>query len=202
MENKYLIFPSYGVLTEIGSPDFGIPIQSAYTVGDTITTVNADGTETPYDAENVSEERKTGRIVFKANDTEYRIRELREDDGYWMSKYKTLLPISALELLIKPQSKDTGMDITTPEDVTESITAYASDSSVYVLGLIYENTLGRWLRVDGDWSLMAEDDMTFLDAIVIEIDPDRADEYIDMYDNNYVTITDTENYEVPTEETE
>jgi hypothetical protein len=202
MDNKYLIFPSYGVLTETGSPDFGIPIQSAYTVGDTLTTVNADGSETPYETENVSEEGKTGRIVFKANDTEYRIRELREDDGYWMSKYKTLLPISALELLIKPQSKDIGMDITSPEDTVERLTAYATDSSVYVIGLVYENALGRWVRIDGDWSLMAEDDKSFFDAIVIDIDPDRGDEYIEMFDKNYVTVTDTENYEIPTEETE
>jgi hypothetical protein len=94
------------------------------------------------------------------------------------------------------------MDITSPEDTVERLTAYATDSSVYVIGLVYENALGRWVRIDGDWSLMAEDDKSFFDAIVIDIDPDRGDEYIEMFDKNYVTVTDTENYEIPTEETE
>lgn len=196
MDNKYLIFPTAGVLTKIGDGDFGVPIQKAYVVGDTLTTVNADGSETPYTAENVSEEGKTGRIVFRADDAEYRIRELREDDGYWMSKYKTLLPVSALQSLINQNSKDTDMD--TPE----ILSAYATDESVYVIGLVYENDLGRWVRIDGDWSLMAEDDKTFMDKIAIEIDPERADDFIELYDKNYVTVTDTENYEVTSEETE
>ena len=191
-----MIFPTMGVLTKIGDPEFGVPIQKAYVVGDTLTTVNDDGSETPYAAENVSEEGKTGRIIFRADNADYRIRELREDDGYWMSKYKTLLPVGALQLLINQKSKDTDMD------TSEILSAYANDNSVYVIGLVYENDLGRWLRIDGDWSLMDEEDKTFMDSIAIEIDPERADDYIEMYDKNYVTVTDTEDYEIASEETE
>jgi hypothetical protein len=196
MDSKYMIFPTMGVLTKIGDPEFGVPIQKAYVVGDTLTTVNDDGSETPYAAENVSEEGKTGRIIFRADNADYRIRELREDDGYWMSKYKTLLPVGALQLLINQKSKDTDMD------TSEILSAYANDNSVYVIGLVYENDLGRWLRIDGDWSLMDEEDKTFMDSIAIEIDPERADDYIEMYDKNYVTVTDTEDYEIASEETE
>ena len=191
-----MIFPTMGVLTKIGDPEFGVPIQKAYVVGDTLTTVNDDGSETPYAAENVSEEGKTGRIIFRADNADYRIRELREDDGYWMSKYKTLLPVGALQLLINQKSKDTDMD------TSEILSAYANDNSVYVIGLVYENDLGRWLRIDGDWSLMDEEDKTFMDSIAIEIDPERADDYIELYDKNYVTVTDTEDYEIASEETE
>jgi hypothetical protein len=196
MDSKYMIFPTMGVLTKIGDPEFGVPIQKAYVVGDTLTTVNDDGSETPYAAENVSEEGKTGRIIFRADNADYRIRELREDDGYWMSKYKTLLPVGALQLLINQKSKDTDMD------TSEILSAYANDNSVYVIGLVYENDLGRWLRIDGDWSLMDEEDKTFMDSIAIEIDPERADDYIELYDKNYVTVTDTEDYEIASEETE
>ena len=191
-----MIFPTMGVLTKVGDPEFGVPIQKAYVVGDTLTTVNDDGSETPYAAENVSEEGKTGRIIFRADNADYRIRELREDDGYWMSKYKTLLPVGALQLLINQKSKDTDMD------TSEILSAYANDNSVYVIGLVYENDLGRWLRIDGDWSLMDEEDKTFMDSIAIEIDPERADDYIELYDKNYVTVTDTEDYEIASEETE
>ena len=77
----------------------------------------------------------------------------------------------------------------------ETLDAYATADSPYLVGLVYTNAVGRWSRVDGDWVLLASDDDTFNDMDVFEIDPDRGQEFIDQYDSNFVSVTDAEQYE-------
>ena len=124
------------------------------------------------------------------------IRDLREEDGVWMSRYKISLPIEALEQL----TRQTG------GTVNETLTAYALDDSAYLVGLSYTNDMGQWARINGDWVLLSPEDDTFSDTIVLEINMDMSSEFLDLYDNNFVTVTDAEKYEVadaevaPTEE--
>lgn len=200
MNSKYIVFPGYGVVTKADDPEFSIITKNAYTEGDTLTVVSPDDSETVFDAKNVSEDGKTGRIKFEADGSEYLIRELSEDDGYWLSKYKTWLPMTAIKSLINSQAKDIeNVDLNSP---IESLEAYASDSSVYVVGLVYTNALGQWTRVGGDWVLTPTSDATFEGMISIPITPDKADDFIKLYDDNYVTVADTEQYEEAPAETE
>lgn len=202
MANKYIIFPGMGALTVSDGSKSADAIQGAFTEGDKLTVVLADNTERVFTPTSVSEERKTGRIIFSVDNVNYRIRELSEDDGYWMSKYKTFLPVAALRSIIKAKSKEQNVDNTINENMAESLTAYATDESVYIVGLVYAGETGRWSRIGGDWMMMAEGSNPFMDLISIEIDQNRADEFIKLYDENYVTVTDAETYEEPTAETE
>jgi len=202
MANKYIIFPGMGALTVSDGSKVATPIQSAFTEGDKLTVVLADNTERVFTPTSVSEERKTGRIIFSVDNVNYRIRELSEDDGYWMSKYKTFLPVTALRSIIKTKSKEQDVENTINAEMAETMTAYATDDSVYIVGLVYANENGRWSRIGGDWMMMAEGSNPFMDLISIEIDQNRADEFIKIYDENYVTVTDAETYEEPTAETE
>lgn len=201
MDTNYKIFPSVGALTRpLGDVTYAKSILEAYTDATGIIVALSDGTEEHFNTTNAIEERNTGRIVFSSDNVDYRIRELREDDGAWISKYKTYLPVPALEQLIKQNAKDSNMDSVEPEQ--ETLQAYAMDDSVYVVGLVYHNELGDWARIDGDWVLLVPNDTTYADAAIIDIDPEKADQFIALFDNNYVTVTDAETYEIPATATE
>lgn len=147
--------------------------------------------------------KNTGTIDFKAFDTEYTIRELREEDGYWMSSLKMPLSVPILEGMAENARKKNNMAEVPGSDVdindSEKLIAYAFDDSLYVVGLVYSNDTGRWLRVGADWILMSADDDTFEGASSIIIDPDRADEYVDLYDANHMPVSDTEEFEYVSE---
>lgn len=79
---------------------------------------------------------------------------------------------------------------------SETLAAYSLDDSAYVLGVLYSDDMGRWMRVDGDWVLLSRTDNTYNDMIVTPIAPDKAADFLDLYDNNYVSVQDLDQYEV------
>lgn len=184
--SPYPVRPGVGVLTSSG----GTPILTTGVVMETsraaVTATLVDGTEENYPTSEVSVDPQTARMEFVSNDTTYRIRELRETDGSWLSVYKTDLPAEALRAFAK-----TGEDM----DIQETLDAFALEDSVYVVGLVYTNGMGRWSRVDGDWILLASDDATYEGLEAISIDADRAQSFITLFDKNFVTVTDAEKYE-------
>jgi hypothetical protein len=180
----YPIYPRVGVLNRDGDPDFGEPIKRAYSDNDSVTIEYSDGDVEEFDATNITLDPNTGRLIFESEGDTYRVRELAEDDGEWLSKYRTMLPINAVESLAGGNVDDDTLD------------AYASEDSPYVLGLVYTNEAGRFLREDGDWVALSPNDETFNDMIVTSIDPERAQEFIDLYDRNYVSVADAEQYEL------
>lgn len=128
-------------------------------------------------------------MEFESSGTRYRIRGFRETDGAWLSKYKTLLPVQALKGLTPKTGEDEIVER------YENLTAYASDTSTYITGVVYTNDLGTWVRQDNDWVLLAPSDDSFEGAEVYQISPDSADEFLELYDRNYVTTTDAAKYE-------
>jgi hypothetical protein len=138
----------------------------------------------------------TGTIEFRSTTVDYTIREFREEDGYWISSLRMPLPVSVMENMLDSLNKGILMD----DMQDEKLIAYAFDDSLYVVGLVYLNSMGRWVRSEGDWVLMGVDDDTFKDAVVMEIDPEKADEYVDLYDANYVPVSDTEDFELVEDE--
>ena len=190
-----LLFPRYGVITKAGDPAFADAVlRVTGTQPGSSGIVNValpDKTNVEYNCDQITQDTITGRLEFASDGETYRIRELREDDGEWLSSLKVSLPIFALTGLINQgatMATNTGL---------ETFTAYALDDSVYVVGLIYSNGIGRWSRVDGDWNLLSSTDDIFSTSVAMDLDPKKADEYIDLFDKNYVTITDTEAYELP-----
>ena len=202
MANKtkapFPVFPGKGVLTRDDNPNYAKAVLSADSTPGGIIIAMPGISPVTYPTTDVTTDPDTDRISFISSQTPYRIRELREDDGSWLSNYQTFLPLTALEALMEPQKAG---DMATPDvnfDMPdESLDAFAYDDSVYVVGLLYTNGAGRWSRQDGVWVGLSPNDNTFEDPdmIVIEIDPTKANQFIAMYDQNYVTVTDAENYE-------
>lgn len=178
------------------SPVQGEPqiIVDAEEEGGTLSLFLPDGSETEYADADITRNPDTGRLEITTPDGTYLLRELRETDGLWVSKYKTVLPIEALENLAKRMRERAEMN------ADETLYAYAIDDSPYVVGLGYSDGDDRYSRVDGDWVELEDDTFSNEGIIAIPIDPSRADEYIKLFDENYVTVTDTEDFEAPTQE--
>lgn len=190
------LFDQAGVLTRDDDPAFHQAVSGVYSTPDNLVVGMPGVSPVNFPSTNITVNGTTGRLGFISSDTPYRVRELREDDGEWLSRYKTLLPLEALEALVGPM--ETGEDVDNEDNSgapSESLDAYSLDDSVYIVGLVYTNTAGRWTRIDGDWVLMSPTDDTFDDMVVTTIEPSKADQFIQLYDNNFVTVQDAEQYE-------
>lgn len=184
----YPVFPSLGVLSEAGNPASSRLILSAGAAEDKsrLEIVNDTGFTEEHDTTAITVDRITARMEFVTDGKTYRIREPRENDGLWLSKYKVELPVEAIRAFAV---RGDNMD---PE---ETLDAFATDDSPYIVGVVYTNGVGRWTRSNGEWTLLASDDDTYTDMDVVTIDPERADEFLSLYDDNFVSITDAEQYE-------
>jgi hypothetical protein len=207
----YPAFPGHGALTRDDKPQEAEAVLRADSTKDGLVIHFPKVSPVSYPSTDLTVDQKTGRLTFTSAATRYQLRELREDDGEWLSKYKTLLPLPALGALVEPGTS--GDQVASPDDSmnnpSESIDAFATEDSVYIVGVVYTNTAGRWSRQGGDWILLAGSDTTFSDddMMVIPIDPAKAGQFLDMYDQNHVTVTDAERYEaqdayVPSDEDE
>lgn len=181
----YPAFPQPGVLTRDDDPNFAQGLLRADTQPGSVQVTFPGLSPVSFPTEKVSADQNTGRLSFVSSNTPYRIRALREDDGEWLSQYKTYLPIEALYALSSGVS------------VPEALDAYTMDDSVYVVGVVYTNAQGRWARIDGDWVLLSPTDDSFTNMSAIHIDPAKADAFLDFYDQNFVTVTDAESYAAP-----
>lgn len=78
---------------------------------------------------------------------------------------------------------------------TEVLSAFSSGDSPYVLGVVYETAEGSWVRQGGQFLPMASDDTTYADMDRIEIEAGKSKEFLDLYDRNYVTVSDAAGFE-------
>lgn len=195
----YPAFPGHGVLTRDDDTSDVQAVVKADSTDDGLIVHMPGISPVSFPSTDLTVDQKTGRLTFTSAATRYRLRELREDDGEWLSKYKTLLPLPALGALVGPETS--GDQVASPDDnmnnPSETIDAFATEDSVYVVGVVYTNNAGRWVREGGDWLLLAGSDETFSgdEIIVIPIDPRKADQFLSMYDQNFITVTDAERYE-------
>lgn len=196
-----VVFPSYGVLTGTGEGvRFSKPIFRA-TVNDS-DELDVEGPGEPTKTygvglEEITIDKNTGIINFSTGDMNYRIRELREEDGLWLSKYKTALPVAALNEILNREAKVSYMAYTPgqslPQD--ETLHAVAFEGNNAVVGLIYNNDQGRWARVGGEWLLLTDQDADFEDdTVAIEIAEDKADDFIDLFDKSFLMANEIEDY--------
>lgn len=156
----------------------------------TVSVLPAGLGETTFSTEDLTRNRVTATMEFTSEGTQYRIRRPRETDGLWASQYKIILSLPALKGLV-PEGDNM--------DVFENLVAYATDDSPYVVGLVYQNSLGSFVRESGDWVLLSADNDTYEDASIFRIDPEGAKAFIDLYDRNHVSISDVQKYEVAVE---
>ncbi len=196
---SYPAFPSNGVLYRADDPDYAQAVVRADAVNGGLDIHMPGISPVKYPSDDVTVDGNTGRLNFTSTGTPFGIRELREDDGSWLSRYKTLLPLPALGSLIGRVGDAEGMATANPNDARETLDAYSTEDSPYIVGVLYTNNAGRWSREGGDWIPVSPDDATFStnddDLIVTPIDPDRADQFLSMFDQNYVSVADAERFE-------
>lgn len=176
-----------GVLTAPGQePRFAAALMVNENESE-IQIIGADGVET-LPVSRIDQDGTSARLVLSTKKSKYNWRQLREADGIWLSALKVPLPIEALN------------SIATGETVaTEVFSAFSSGDSPYVLGVTYETADGSWVRQGGQFLPMASDDTTYADMDRIEIEPGKAKEFLDLYDRNYVTVSDAVGYEALSE---
>lgn len=78
---------------------------------------------------------------------------------------------------------------------TEMLSAFSDSDSPYVLGVVYETADGKWVRSGGQFLPIAGDDTTYDTMDRIIIDPAKSSDFLDLYDRNYVTVSDATGYE-------
>jgi hypothetical protein len=80
-----------------------------------------------------------------------------------------------------------------PQD--ETLHAVVFEGNMAVVGLLYNNDKGQWARVGGEWLLLTDEDADFEDdTIAIEISEDKADEFIDLFDKEFLLANEIEEY--------
>ncbi len=189
MASERIVFPLVGVLLDpVGTPTATAIKWASFDSDKKIIKVkHHSGKIEQFKVSRLTQSSSTDRIEFISNDVRYRIRELRETDGIWLSPLKTPLPVSVLEDYVTKGDKMN----------PESLTAYVLEDSPYVVGLVYYGSAGAYVRTDGDWLLLSPSDETFTGSnlLGVDIDPDRANEFIELYDGNFVSVTDLDKYE-------
>jgi hypothetical protein len=142
-------------------------------------------------------------LFFAYEGLDYTVRPLVEDDGIWVSNLKTPLPYLVLSKMIVTESTDTikeivNVDIGDSLPLFEALFAYYNESLDLVVSLVYMSNFGTYARVDGDWS---EDDISapsYQDLFTVEIGPNKADEFIDLFDKKLgnVSLSETTPYAI------
>jgi hypothetical protein len=122
----------------------------------------------------------------------YEIRPFGDEDGHWLSRYQIDLPEDALAGLTKQGNAE---DMATPETLTGYI------DGGFLVGLVYENNDGTWLRDDEQWvsiesdasaGLIGEDGST----TSFEVDPEQAADLIELFDSQHVTEAEAQPFDI------
>lgn len=183
-----VVYGNYGVLTSQGQPPRAI---SEARVSGSPKVLTFDGnldTSERWPVTKLNIFQRSGTMYFRSNGVEYTVRELRDNDGLWLSKYGVLLPEEALTALIQ---------IGGYVDSNEQFMAVATEDSPYIVATLYSNGSGTYSRQDGQWIKLAENDTTFDSMIPMAVDSSKAHEFLDLYDNNFVSVSDAQKYESP-----
>lgn len=188
MQSERIIFSTGVLLAEEGSPTaVGIRWAKLDEKTKKLTVKTHLNEDEEFAVTRLTQSPRTDRIEFVSNDARYRIRDVREEDGIWLASHKTPLPIDVLERLIRK-----GENVS-----NESLIAYMLDDSPYVIAVKYESERGHYIRMDGTWILVSPTDTSLLadNILSVGINPEKADEFIDLYDVNYVSVSDLSEYE-------
>ena len=173
-----------GVITSPGiSPEFA----AALLVNEKETEVqviNSKGIETIKIAR-IDQDVNSGRLVLVTNKIKYNWRPVREADGVWLSQHRIPLPIEAIP----------GIAVSGDIVATEMLSAFSDSDSPYVLGVVYETADGKWVRSGGQFLPVSGDDTTYDTMDRIIIDPVKSSDFLDLYDRNYVTVSDATGFE-------
>ena len=131
----------------------------------------------------------TGYAEFNYNGVPYLLRELDEEDGLWMSTYKTELPIPVLQQMIVTKSRNeiqklTGIRIPESLPEFEALYVYHEPKSDKVRAIIYMSSYGIFSRNDADWQDVNLRLPELQNLTTEDVDPLKANALINLYDDN------------------
>lgn len=136
----------------------------------------------------------TGALMFLSDGNEHVIRKLQTADGLWMSSYKTELPIEVLHRMVISSSSDTIedlIDIELASDLPEfeAIYVYYDEKTLSVISLVYMSSYGIYAKTNANWVVEDISVPSYQHLSTIEIDPDKADELIQLFDERFGNIS-------------
>jgi hypothetical protein len=178
------------------NPFARVAMGAVTTDGDTLVTIDyLNGDEVTITvSDEITNNKNTGIITFSDSENDYYIRPLRDEDGYWLSALKTPLPVEALMQKIKWIQRNNmalfEQGSSTAALQEETLAAFSYPGSTAIVGLIYNDSVGRWLRIEGDWILVndIDDSLILDDAVLAQIDLEFADEFINLFDEKHLDI--------------
>jgi hypothetical protein len=193
-----LLYPTHGVLEKDGEfPDSQL-ITSASTdpSGNVIAKYSNGSSESfPTDSGNL-EPYSAGIVKFKSSKGgKHRIRPVVDTDGLWASSYGTALPPQAIVNLHKPPaSSDGSSKMPYLQDNQETMVAFTGEDDDQILGILYINKFGGYIRQDGSWIGVSPDDDSFNETTPYYVTPGGADDFIRMFDSGPVTTEQAAQY--------
>ena len=187
-----ILKPKNGEASEISAR---IAMGAVTTNIDELVTIDYLGGEEPTLtlSDEITNNKNTGIITFSDSTTDYYIRPLRDEDGMWLSDLKTPLPVEALMQKIRLIQRN-NMALFNQDSMNglqeETLSAFSYPGSTAVVGLLYNDTVGRWLRIDKEWMLVndIDDSLILDDAVFVSIDSEKADEFINLFDEKHLDI--------------
>lgn len=153
------------VITSTGIKYFDLPPEQLYSVG------------------------ITGYSGFNFEGTEYLLRELDEEDGFWMSAYKTELPIPVLQQMIISKSRSvieeiTRFEISDEVPQFEAMYVYQGKDANRISAIIYMSSYGVYSRNDAEWNIVNLEVPELQNLYTEDVDPNKANELLNLYDDN------------------
>lgn len=193
-----LVYPSIGMLSVDGEDR---PILYAYVPEGTsnIVAVTPEGEDLVYENPKFDERTLVQKMSFSADGKDITIRPVYEEDGMDLSQYGISLPVQAVKALISPENhllEKEGLMATYFKDGTEELYALTNDDD-NVVGLLYINDFGMYKRVGGVWLAMTPGDMSFDLTTPHAVNPETAEELVDMFDQKDLTAEEVSDYVTP-----
>lgn len=192
---KELLYAGVGVLERTDEVMDPQPIDyAALTKDDNITIVYTDDTQESFLIKQGSIEPYTyGIVLFSTVDgAEYAIRDVTDLDGSWISEYKIELPpITLKDLLTNPE---VNFQMPYLEDENEKLIAFVAPDGEDVLTVMYLNNYGAFVRINESWVSVAPDDTSVEGADAYNVKAETAQEFIDMFDKDNVSIEQANDY--------
>jgi hypothetical protein len=120
-------------------------------------------------AEELKIDEAKGEITFSSYGRIYTIRGFKDSDGVWASALATELPAQALEERYMSEVEN-AFSPNAPAN-EDNLYAAVSDETNEVKYLVYSTTSGLFIRDNGSWFKLPQDDETLDDLTVMEVDP-------------------------------
>jgi hypothetical protein len=199
-----IIFDGYRVVTnvdrETGAKSSRVSNGITAYEGDSVVTIDYwMGNDPNFEViSDITTDKNTGIIKFSTLTADYMVRDLREEDGLWLSFYRIPLPVSVLKQNLKRIMEKDPMAADANEPVEELYACVFAGDDV-VIGVLYDNGQGNYARVGGDWVLMNATDPAFDDIIAVPINPEMSSQFLEVYDTKVLTLASLKPFEITPE---